>query len=161
MPAPPPVPPGAARCRGAMFPWCCASDGHEQTPRLQWNPLSGRWMEDHTRLQRHGGSTVALNQWRCCDVTGDEDFLAEHGAEVMLEVARFWGSAARHDLATGRFDITGVSGPDEYHTGYPGAREPGLRNNAYTNVLAAWMLLCAPEVLERLPAARRCAAPCR
>ncbi|MFC4167619.1 glycoside hydrolase family 65 protein [Teichococcus aestuarii] len=145
----------AAGQRGAMFPWRCASDGQEQTPRLQWNPLSGRWMEDHTRLQRHVGAAIALNVWRYCEATGDEDFLARHGAALMLEIARFWAGAARHDPAADRYDILGVAGPDEYHTAWPGAAEPGLRNNAYTNVMAAWTLRHAREALERLPAARR------
>ena len=35
-----------------------------------------------------------------------------------------------------RYDIAGVMGPDEYHDGYPDAAQPGLRNNAYTNVMA-------------------------
>jgi alpha,alpha-trehalase len=42
-------------------------------------------------------------------------------------------------------------GPDEYHDRYPGAGEPGLRNNAYTNVMAAWVLQRALELFEILP----------
>ena len=50
-----------------------------------------------------------------------------------------------------RFDIKGVMGPDEYHDGYPDAEEPGLNNNAYTNVMAAWCLGRALAIIERLP----------
>ena len=46
-------------------------------------------------------------------------------------------------------------GPDEYHDGYPGRDEPGLDNNAYTNVMAAWVLCRALETLELLPDHRR------
>ncbi len=42
-------------------------------------------------------------------------------------------------------------GPDEYHDGYPGRDEPGLDNNAYTNVMTAWVLRRAAEALELLP----------
>jgi trehalose/maltose hydrolase-like predicted phosphorylase len=46
-------------------------------------------------------------------------------------------------------------GPDEFHTGYPGAAEDGVDNNAYTNVMAAWVLLRALEVLDLLTQSRR------
>ena len=46
-------------------------------------------------------------------------------------------------------------GPDEFHERYPGADEVGLRNNAYTNVMAAWIADTAPRVLNLLPDTRR------
>jgi alpha,alpha-trehalase len=46
-------------------------------------------------------------------------------------------------------------GPDEYHEKYPDSDEPGLKNNAYTNVMVVWLLERAKEVLELLPPARR------
>ena len=46
-------------------------------------------------------------------------------------------------------------GPDEFHEKYPGAAEGGLRNNAYTNVMVAWICETAAEVLDLLPASRR------
>ena len=45
--------------------------------------------------------------------------------------------------------------PDEFHEKYPGAAEGGLRNNAYTNVMVAWICETAQEVLDLLPASRR------
>jgi trehalose/maltose hydrolase-like predicted phosphorylase len=45
-------------------------------------------------------------------------------------------------------------GPDEFHEKYPGAEEGGLRNNAYTNVMAAWIARTAQEVLTMLPESR-------
>ena len=46
-----------------------------------------------------------------------------------------------------RFHIDGVMGPDEYHDGYPDAPGQGLRDSAYTNVLAAWVCRRATDVL--------------
>jgi len=43
-----------------------------------------------------------------------------------------------------------VMGPDEYHEAYPGADEGGLRNNVYTNVMAAWCIEKAMESLALL-----------
>ncbi len=42
-----------------------------------------------------------------------------------------------------------------FHEKYPGAPEGGLRNNAYTNVMVAWICQTAGEVLKLLPATRR------
>ena len=41
-------------------------------------------------------------------------------------------------------------GPDEYHDRYPNSETPGLNNNAYTNIMAVWVLCRALEVLEML-----------
>ncbi|MCI0752301.1 glycoside hydrolase family 65 protein [Teichococcus vastitatis] len=146
-----------AGLRGALYPWRSASDGGEHTPRFQWNPLSRRFMPDHTRLQRHIGAAVALNVWHYAMTTGDDDFLFGDGAEMILEIARCFNSLARRDEATGRYSIAGVVGPDEFHVQYPGAPEPGLRDNAYTNVMAAWTLGCALRLLDRLPPQRAAA----
>ena len=50
-------------------------------------------------------------------------------------------------------------GPDEFHEGYPDASTPGLKNNAYTNVMAVWVLCRALEVLDLLPDMRRAELP--
>jgi trehalose/maltose hydrolase-like predicted phosphorylase len=140
---------------GAMYPWQSGSDGREETQSLHLNPRSGRWLPDHTRLQHHVGSAVAYNVWQYAEATGDTDFLHGPGAEMVLQIARFWAHRARWDDATARYRIRGVIGPDEYHDAYPGAQEPGLDDNAYTNVTAAWVLARAVELAAALPAARR------
>ena len=137
--------------RGAMYPWRSATTGHEVTPRFQWNLLSKRWMRDDTDRARHIGSAVVYNMWQHYLITGDTGFLASHGAEIILEVARFWASKAQRNEQDGRYDIRGVVGPDEFHTGYPGATSLGLDNNAYTNVTAVWTLCRALEVLDHVP----------
>jgi trehalose/maltose hydrolase-like predicted phosphorylase len=141
--------------RGAMFPWRSASTGREETPVFQLNPLSGRWMHDHTNLQRHVGAAIAWNIWQYYLATGDIEFLKDAGAEVLMEIARFWASIAEFNSALGRFEIRGVVGPDEYHTARPGASVPGLNNNAYTNVMAAWTLCRGLECLDHVPEPRR------
>ncbi|MEJ7931056.1 glycoside hydrolase family 65 protein [Ramlibacter sp. AN1015] len=140
--------------RGAMFPWRSAASGEEVTPRFQKNQLNGAWMRDHTHLQRHIGAAIAWNVWQYVQASGDLEFLADHGAEMVLEIARFWGSLAQPTGPEGRYEIRGVIGPDEYHNAYPGRDAPGLDNNAYTNVMAVWTLCCAREVLEALPPER-------
>jgi trehalose/maltose hydrolase-like predicted phosphorylase len=141
----------AAGYRGAMFPWQSGSDGREETDRVFFNPRSGRWMADHSYLQRHVGAAIAYNIWQYYEVTGDLEFLVDYGAEMLLDMARFWASASTYNPALERYEIHGVMGPDEYHDRYPGADRPGLKNNAYTNVLAAWVILRARAVLDILP----------
>jgi trehalose/maltose hydrolase-like predicted phosphorylase len=45
-------------------------------------------------------------------------------------------------------------GPDEFHDKYPDAAAGGLRNNAYTNVMVAWLCGIAGQLLALLPASR-------
>ena len=141
--------------RGAMFPWQSGSDGEEQTQVMHINPLSGRWDPDLSRNQRHVNAAIFYNVWHYYQVTHDIEFLREHGAEMMLEIARFWSSIAHYNPERDRYEIHGVMGPDEFHEKYPDATEGGLRNNAYTNVIVAWICRIAREALELLPASRR------
>ena len=65
----------------------------------------------------------------------------------MLEIARFWASIAHHNPERDRWEIHGVMGPDEFHEKYPGAADGGVRNNAYTNVMAAWIAQTAQRAM--------------
>jgi trehalose/maltose hydrolase-like predicted phosphorylase len=137
--------------RGAMYPWQSGSDGREETPKMYLNTRSGRWIKDETHLQRHVGEAIAYNVWQYYQVTGDRKFLEVAGAELMLEIARFFASLATYNEIRGRFEIRGVMGPDEYHSRLPDACKPGLDNNTYTNIMAVWVLLRAFDVLALLP----------
>jgi beta-phosphoglucomutase family hydrolase len=145
----------SAGYRGAMFPWQSGSDGQEETQELNFNHRSQRWVADNTYLQRHVGSAVAWNVWQYFQITHDVEFLQFYGAEMILEVARFWASIAFFNAKRGRYEIHGVMGPDEFHEAYPEGAKPGLNNNAYTNVMAVWVLLRAQQALETLPDIRR------
>ena len=142
---------------GAMYPWQSGSDGTEETQKLHLNPNSGRWLEDNSHRQRHVNIAIVYNVWRYYKTTGDREFLSRYGAEMMLEIARFWASLAEWNETTGRYEIHGVMGPDEYHDMYPDAETGGLRNNAYTNVMVVWLLERAFEVLSLLGESRRAA----
>jgi alpha,alpha-trehalose phosphorylase len=60
----------------------------------------------------HINADIADAVVRYLDATGDEEFAAESGLELLVETARFWRSLGHHD-ADGRFRIDGVTGPDE------------------------------------------------
>jgi alpha,alpha-trehalase len=138
----------AAGFAGAMFPWQSGSNGREESQRVHLNPRSGRWIPDHSWLQRHVNSAIVYNIWQYHQVTRDNEFLELYGARMILEIARFWASKTTYNQELDRYEILGVMGPDEYHDAYPGRDEPGLDNNAYTNVMAAWVLTRALELFS-------------
>ena len=140
---------------GAMYPWQSGSDGREETPELHLNPRSGRWLPDHSHLQHHVGSAVAYNVWQYCQTTGDTEYLHTRGAEMLLQIARFWADSAELDPRSDHYHLRGVVGPDEFHDAYPGVSAPGLDDNAYTNVTASWVLARAIDLVRGLPSWRR------
>jgi alpha,alpha-trehalase len=140
---------------GAMYPWQSGSNGREESQVLHLNPRSGRWLPDDTHVQRHVNAAIAYNVWRHYEITGDQEFLFFYGAEMILEIARFWASLATWNAELGRYEIKGVVGPDEFHTRYPWRDAPGLDNNAYTNIMAVRVLARALDVLELLEDERR------
>lgn len=135
---------------GAMFPWQSGSDGHDQTPRQLFNPRTGTWIPDGSGRQRHVGLAVAYELWQHWQSTGDAEFFFTEGAEVFLEVARFFADLAEFDPNLSRWRIRKVMGPDEFHDGYPGAAPVGVDDNAYTNVMTAWLLNRALELVALL-----------
>lgn len=141
--------------RGAMFPWQSGSDGQEETQELNLNHRSQRWVPDNSFRQRHVGSAIAYNVWQYFQVTRDFEFLHFYGAELILDIAHFWSSIAIFNDERQRYEIRGVMGPDEFHEAYPDSESFGLDNNAYTNVMAVWVLSRALEVLQILSDIRR------
>lgn len=125
---------------GARFPWESAASGDDVTPHAGRDP-SGAIVPIRTGQDEiHIVGDVA---WAACfyaDWTGDEEFVAGAGAQLLIGTARYWASRIRTDHE-GRAHIYGVIGPDEYH-------EP-VDDNAYTNVLARWNLRRAAAAAAR------------
>ncbi len=127
---------------GALYAWESADTGEETTP--EWVTLpDGTQLQVLTGLQEHHISAdVAWAVWQYWQVTGDDAFAAEMGAEIVLETARFWASRTTVDAA-GAHHVCEVIGPDEYHE--------GVDDNAFTNVLARWNLRAADTFCDRFP----------
>lgn len=140
---------------GAMFPWQSGSDGREESPTRHLNPRSGRWNPDPSCLAHHVGSAIAYNLWHFYQVTGDLSYLIDYGAETLVEIARFWVSRSVYDTDSDRYHIRGVIGPDEFHSGYPDRPYDGVDDNAYTNVMAVWVILRALDAVELMPLSNR------
>lgn len=134
--------------KGAMFPWQSGSDGREETQVVHLNPLTGKWGDDYSSMQRHVSLAIAYNVWDYYWITNDIDFLKEYGAEMFFDIARFWASKANLNQQSGRYEIKGVMGPDEFHEHMPGSEEGGLKDNTYTNLMVAWLFNKTKEVKD-------------
>jgi len=136
--------------QGAMFPWQSGSDGREETQVLHLNPMSGKWGPDYSSLQRHVSLAIAYNIWHYFWISDDREFLETYGAEMFLEICRFWASKASYNEKMRRYEIDKVMGPDEYHEKYPGSEVGGLKDNSYTNIVVVWIFHRAFAILDSL-----------
>ena len=136
--------------KGAMFPWQSGSDGSEETQVVHMNPVSGEWGPDHSSLQRHVSLAVAYDIWEYFHISRDKEFMERYGMEMFLEICRFWESKTRWDEKTQRFSISGVMGPDEFHEKYADTEDGGITDNAYTNIMVAWLFKMAGSLLSQI-----------
>ncbi len=136
--------------KGAMFPWQSGSDGREETQIVHLNPVTGKWGDDYSSLQRHVSLAIAYNVYQYFHISTDLEFLEKYGLEMFLEICRFWASKACFNKSAGRYSIENVMGPDEFHEKYPGTDEGGLRDNTYTNIMTVWAFAKADELLNQI-----------
>jgi len=136
--------------KGAMYPWQSGSDGREETQVVHLNPVTGNWGPDFSSFQRHVSLAIAYNIWQYYHTTEDVNFMKEYGAEMFLEICRFWAGKTQWDEKTGRYAVRNVMGPDEFHEKYPGSEGGGLKDNTYTNLMVVWTLSKAFELIEKL-----------
>ncbi len=119
--------------RGAMFPWRTIS-GEE---------ASAYYAAGTAQYHINADIMYALRKY--VQATGDERFLQDCGAEMLVETARLWLDLGFYsDGKGGKFCINAVTGPDEYNT--------VVNNNAYTNLMARENLRYAAQTVESLRA---------
>jgi alpha,alpha-trehalose phosphorylase len=119
--------------RGAMFPWRTIS-GEE---------ASAYYAAGTAQYHINADIMYALRKY--VQATGDEQFLWDCGAEMLVETARLWLDLGFYsDSKGGKFCINAVTGPDEYNT--------VVNNNAYTNLMARENLRYAAQTVESLRA---------
>src|SRR5678809_708697 len=119
--------------RGAMFPWRTIS-GEE---------ASAYYAAGTAQYHINADIMYALRKY--VQATGDEQFLRDCGAEMLVETARLWLDLGFYsDQKGGKFCINGVTGPDEYNA--------VVNNNAYTNLMARENLRYAAQTVEALRA---------
>jgi trehalose/maltose hydrolase-like predicted phosphorylase len=123
--------------RGAAYAWESADTGEDVTPAYYVTAAGERKDVRTGEQEHHINADVGLAAWQYWQATGDQAYLLAEGAELLVELARFWASRAERG-ADGRWHVRGVIGPDEYHE--------GVDDNAYTNQLAAWLLTRVAEL---------------
>jgi beta-phosphoglucomutase family hydrolase len=126
--------------RGACFAWESTVTGDDVTPTKILFRSTGKEIPIFTGSQQlHVTADIAYAVWRYWEVTGDEEFLAGPGAEILFETARFWSSRATRGER--HHHIRGVVGPDEYHH--------SVNDNAYTNWMVRFNLERAAWLAQR------------
>ena len=119
--------------RGAMFPWRTIS-GEE---------ASAYYAAGTAQYHINADIMYALRKY--VQATGDEQFVHDYGAEMLVETARLWLDLGFYSARKGgAFCINGVTGPDEYNT--------VVNNNAYTNLMARENLRYAAQTVASLRA---------
>jgi trehalose/maltose hydrolase-like predicted phosphorylase len=136
-----------------MYPWQAGIEGDEQTQVTRFNPVSGKWDPDNSCRQRHVSLAIAFNVLDFLETTGNLQFRGM-GTEMVLDICRFFSACVNAIRKTGRYSIDGVMGPNEFHEG---KEKKGVKDNAYTNIMLAWTL----EKAEQLVAAVKAAGPYR
>ena len=123
---------------GAQYPWESADDGTEQCPDWTIEPDGTCYRCYVAVYEHHVTAAVAYGIYNYVKITRDTQFLLGQGAEILTETARFWASRCDYVAEKDRYEITQVTGPDEWH-------EP-VNNNLYTNYLARWNLRYVMEL---------------
>jgi kojibiose phosphorylase len=133
---------------GAFYAWVSGDTGDELCPDFFFvDVLTGRPIRNHFNVwQIHISPDISQAVWSYWEATGDLDFLADHGAEILFEVARFLRSRVRWDEVRERYELIRLLGPDEWHE--------NVDNNAYTARLARLALRHAAAVDGVLAAQR-------
>jgi maltose phosphorylase len=88
----------------------------------------------------HRTSAMAYAMRDYVEYTGDENYFAEYGLEVLIGIARFWVQRVNWSADKNKYVILGVTGPNEY--------ENNVNNNWYTNYLGAWTLRFTRHALD-------------
>jgi trehalose/maltose hydrolase-like predicted phosphorylase len=123
---------------GAMYAWESATTGDEVTPRWVPSPDGGViriWCGD---IEVHITTDVAYGVWNYWKTTGDDTWMRDYGAEIILDTAIFWESRVEWNQERQSYDIRDVIGPDENHD--------HVDNNAFTNIMVQWHLETALDV---------------
>jgi trehalose/maltose hydrolase-like predicted phosphorylase len=128
---------------GAQFPWESTLDGEETTPEAIIHPESKELIPVlNGKLELHISASIAYATWNYWFVSGDDAFMQDYGAEMLLSTAAFWSSRAEYNADRHDFEINNVIGPDEWHE--------HVNNNAFTNYMARWNIQEALNILDWL-----------
>jgi maltose phosphorylase len=90
----------------------------------------------------HRNGAIAFAIFNYVRYTGDQEYLAQYGFDVLLAISRFWVQRVNWSENLQKFVMLGVTGPNEY--------ENNVNNNFHTNRIAQWTLKYTLEVIDYL-----------
>ena len=128
--------------KGAMYAWESADTGEEVTPTWvtdENDRLIRIWCGD---IEQHITADVAYGIDQYWKATGDDAFMRDFGAEMVLSAAMFYASRLEWDKKDSLYHLRDVIGPDEYHE--------HVDDNAMTNLMCTRCLQLAQEVANWL-----------
>src|SRR5664280_1095755 len=117
-------------------------DGAALYPMVTMNgeECHNEWEITFEEIHRNGAIAFAIYNY--IRHTGDINYMADYGLEVLIGISRFWKQRATWSDYRKKYVILGVTGPNEY--------ENNVSNNWYTNTLAVWTLTYTLSCLEQL-----------
>ena len=120
--------------------------GHEKGALYPWRTINGEEASTYFPLgtaQYHVNADIAYAFKLYLDITGDDEFLVDEAAEVLVETARVWADVGCFaECKDNKYCICAVTGPDEYNA--------IVDNNFYTNLMARENIRDAKWALEKM-----------
>jgi maltose phosphorylase len=90
----------------------------------------------------HRNGAIAYAVYNYINYTGDKEYLAPYGFQVLLGISRFWSQRVNWSEDKQKYVMLGVTGPNEY--------ENNVNNNFHTNYMAVWTLKYTLEAIDYL-----------
>lgn len=129
---------------GARYPWESADTGDEECPDWTIEGDGTCYRCTVADQEVHVTADIIYGGIQYFLWTGDMDYYENNLLEMLAETARFWNSRIEYNSGKDCYEITGITGPDEWHE--------DVSNNAYTNYLAKWNMLIAVKHLKNYKA---------
>ncbi len=116
------------------------TDGAALYPMVTINgeECHNEWEITFEEIHRNGA--IAYGIYNYISYTGDKEYLAPYGFEVLLALSRFWSQRINWSEEKKKFVMLGVTGPNEY--------ENNVNNNFHTSYMAVWTLKYTLEALD-------------
>ncbi len=90
----------------------------------------------------HRNTAMVHAIYNYVNYTGDKEYLAKYGVDVLISIARFWADRVHYSKRSEKYMLHGVTGPNEY--------ENNVNNNFHTNYMSKWTLEYTLQVIKEL-----------
>jgi kojibiose phosphorylase len=138
--------------KGAWYPWESADSGDEETP-LYGRNYKNEVVRIYTgEMEYHIGAAIVYSIYTYFEITGDRDLLYSQGLEIIYEVIAFYHSLYQYNERDGKYHLSRVIGPDEFHE--------DVSDNFYTNFLVKWAVQYFLSIYDEAIKSKASIHPC-